>query len=114
MGRESKTQGIYMCVWLVQSGVQQKPHNVVKELQYWYHLLSCVRSFGTPQTVAHQAPLSMGFSKQEHWSGLPFPPLGDLPDPGIGRWVLYYQCHLGSPKILLLKKKITTAFSSIT
>ena len=31
---------------------------------------------------AHQAPLSMGFSRQEHWSGLPFPSLGDLPDPG--------------------------------
>ena len=33
--------------------------------------------------VAHQAPLSMGFSKQEYWSGLPSPSLGDLPDPGI-------------------------------
>jgi len=35
----------------------------------------------TPGTVAHHAPLSMGFSRQEYWSGLPFPPLGDLPDP---------------------------------
>ena len=35
------------------------------------------------RTVAHQAPLSMGFSRQEHWSGLPFPSPGDLPDPGI-------------------------------
>ena len=34
-------------------------------------------------TVAHQAPLSMGFSRQEYWSGLPFPPPGDLPDPEI-------------------------------
>ena len=34
-------------------------------------------------TVAHQAPLSMGVSRQEYWSGLPFPPPGDLPDPGI-------------------------------
>ena len=34
-------------------------------------------------TVARQAPLSMGLSRQEYWSGLPFPPLGDLPDPGI-------------------------------
>ena len=34
-------------------------------------------------TVARQAPLSMGFSRQEYWSGLPFPPPGDLPDPGI-------------------------------
>ena len=35
-------------------------------------------------TVAHQAPLSTGFSRQEYWSGLPFPPPGDFPDPGIG------------------------------
>ena len=37
----------------------------------------------TPQTVAHQAPLSTGFFRQEYWSGLPSPPPGDLPDPGI-------------------------------
>ena len=36
-----------------------------------------------PRTVARQAPLTMGFSKQEYWSGLPFPSAGDLPDPGI-------------------------------
>ena len=36
-----------------------------------------------PWTVACQAPLSMGFSRQEYWSGLPFPSPGDLPDPGI-------------------------------
>ena len=45
--------------------------------------LSRVRLFATPWTVAHQAPLSMGFSKQEYWSGLPFPSPGDLPNPGI-------------------------------
>ena len=45
--------------------------------------LSRVRLFVTPWTVAHQAPLSMGFSRQEYWSGLPFPPPGGLPDPGI-------------------------------
>ena len=39
--------------------------------------------FATLWTVAHQAPLYMGFSKQEYWSGLPFPSPGDLPDPGI-------------------------------
>ena len=39
--------------------------------------------FVTPQTVVCQAPLSMGFSRQEHWSGLPFPSPWDLPDPGI-------------------------------
>ena len=45
--------------------------------------LSCVRLFATPWAVAHQAPPSMGFSRQEYWSGLPFPSPGDLPDPGI-------------------------------
>ena len=45
--------------------------------------LSHVRLFATPWTVACQAPLSMGFSRQEYWSGLPFPSPGDLRDPGI-------------------------------
>ena len=46
----------------------------------WVHP---VRLSATPWTVAHQAPLSMGFSRQEYWSGLPCPSLGDLPNPGI-------------------------------
>ena len=46
-------------------------------------LLSPVWLFATPWTVAYQAPLSMEFSRQEYWSGLPFPSPGDLPDPGI-------------------------------
>ena len=45
--------------------------------------ISRVRLFATPWTVAHQAPPSMEFSRQEYRSGLPFPSLGDLPDPGI-------------------------------
>ena len=40
-------------------------------------------TLATPWTVARQTPLSMGFSRQECWSGLPFPSPGDLPDPGI-------------------------------
>ena len=44
---------------------------------------SRVRFFVTPWTVAYQTPLSMGFSRQEHWRGLHCPPPGDLPDPGI-------------------------------
>ena len=40
-------------------------------------------TLATPWTVAHQAPLSMGFPRQEYWGGLPFPSPGDLPDPGI-------------------------------
>ena len=45
-------------------------------------MLSHGQLFLTLWTVAHQAPLSIGFSRQEYWSGLPFPPLGDFPNPG--------------------------------
>ena len=45
-------------------------------------MLSGVPLFATPWTAAHQAPLSMEFSRQEYWSGLPCPPPGDLPNPG--------------------------------
>ena len=44
--------------------------------------LNCVPLFATAWTVAHEASLSMGFSRQEYWSELPSPPPGDLPDPG--------------------------------
>ena len=46
-------------------------------------LFSCVRLFVAPGTVAHQASLSVKFSRQEHWSGISFPPPEDLPNPGI-------------------------------
>ena len=49
-------------------------------------MLSCfsrIQLCATLWTVAHQAPLSMGFSRQQYWSGLPCPPPGDLPDPGM-------------------------------
>ena len=46
-------------------------------------MFSCVRLFVTPCTAVHQAAMSMEFSRQEYWSVLPFPSLGDLPDPGI-------------------------------
>ena len=46
-------------------------------------LFSRVRLFAAPWTAAHQAPPSMGFSRQEYWSGLPGPPPGHLPNPGI-------------------------------
>ena len=55
----------------------------------WCHYMSSFRrwvlanSFATPWIVAHQAPLSAGFARQEYWSGLPFHSPGDLPDPGI-------------------------------
>ena len=57
---------------------QGRPSNKLKCLS-----LSRVRVFATPWTVAHQAPPSVGFSRQQYWSGLPCPPPGDLPDPGI-------------------------------
>ena len=44
---------------------------------------SCLQLFVTLWTVAHQAPLSMGLSREQHWSGLPCPPPGHLPNPGI-------------------------------
>ena len=76
---------------------------------------SRVQLFVIPWTVAHQAPLSLGFSRQEYWSGLPCPPPGDLPDPGtepvslifpaFGRWVLYHWHHLGNPAVLQREAK---------
>ena len=61
------------------NGLKQHKFTVFVHAQ----LLSCVWLSATPWTVAHQAPLSMGFSRQEYWSGFPFPFPGDLPDPGI-------------------------------
>ena len=83
--------------WGVQSGpvaatdLCPQPHTIPhigpKEITSCMHGMlsrfSHVRLFATPWTVAHQVPLSMGFFRQEYWSGLPFPPPGDLSDPGI-------------------------------
>ena len=55
-------------------------------------MLSLVQLFVTPWTVACQAPLSMEFSRQEYWSGLPYPCSGDLPDPGIQKGLLHLLC----------------------
>ena len=58
----------------------------------------------TPWTAALQASLSMGFSRQVYWSGLPCPPPEDLPNPGIKpycRWILYCLSHRGSPGFML-------------
>ena len=60
--------------------------------------LSHVRFFATQWTVAYQAPLYMGFSRQEYWSGLPFPPPGDLPNPGIKLWSPALQADALPPK----------------
>ena len=66
----------------------------------WPESPSRVQLFATPWTVAHQALLSMGFSRQEYWSGLPCPPPRDLPNPGIEphlpycRQILYQLSHI--------------------
>ena len=57
--------------------------------------LSRVQLFATPWTVAYQALPSKGFSRQEYWSGLPFPSPGDLPDPGIEPTSLAYPVLAG-------------------
>ena len=75
-------------------------------------LLSRVQLFVTPWIVAHQAPLSMGFSRPEYWSGLPFPSPGDLPNPGIEpRSPASAHTHTGDP---LLSGPIFSAFPSWT
>ena len=65
-------------------------------------VLSCIWFFTTLWTVAHQAPLPMGFFRQEYWSGLPFPSPGDLLDPGI---------ELASPESPALADKFFTTDS---
>ena len=63
---------------------------------------SCL--FVTPWTIARQVPLSMEFSRQEYWSGLPFPSPGDLPDPGIE-----LRSHVfGAPQVVLVVKNPPT------
>ena len=54
-------------------------------------MLSCVQLLATPWTVTHQVPLSMEFSRQEYWSGYPFPSPGDLPNPGIEPGLPYWE-----------------------
>ena len=116
------------------------PSSLVWQKCIWTHCSLCpqihcacvlsrlihVQIFATPWTVAHQAPLSMGFPKQEYWNRLLCSPLGHLPNPGdrtcvsciswIGRWILYhwatgephkYTCYqqLGS-KVREVKKKL--------
>ena len=71
-----------------------------------------------PLDCSPQAPLSIGFSRQESWSGLPFPPPGDLPDPGVEPTPLVSPalagsfCHLGSPRMLRQKADIRSVVSN--
>ena len=92
----------------------------------WVCVCVCVRNSAMsnslwPWTVACQAPLLIGFSRQEYWSGLPFPPPGNLPNPRIEpgllhcRWILYCLGHLGSPmsQPQIKKKKSRFEVSSL-
>ena len=63
--------------------IRHNKHNICNRYLCMLCHLSCVQLFATPWAVAHQAPLSMGFSEQEYLSGLPCPPTGDLPNLGI-------------------------------
>ena len=76
-------------MWLVSSSIRSQFRDFnIQILLFHFHArglscFSCVQLLATLWTVAHQAPLPMGFSRQEYWSGLPCPPPGDLPGPGI-------------------------------
>ena len=96
------------CVWM-QGGGDEVLQGILSsqtadQTVVHVHLLSPVWPFATLWTIAHQVPLSMVFSRQEYWSGLPFPSAGDLSDPGIepisptlaGGFFLPLS-HLGSP-----------------
>ena len=75
--------------WEAQDGCLVLPRFLANLILYFLHFFiyyvakSCPTLFATPWTVARQAPLSMGFSRQDYWSGLPCPPPGDLPNPGM-------------------------------
>ena len=73
---------LYVHVWLIHFAVRlklMKHHNPTMKVKWGR---SAVSHSVTPRTVAHQAPLSMGFSRQEYWNGVPFLSLADLPSPG--------------------------------
>ena len=76
-----RKQQWFLCLCLCSEqglvGLSEKVHICVCSVAH-----SCL-TLVTPSTVAFQAPLSMGFPRQDYWSGLPCPPPGDLPDPGM-------------------------------
>ena len=84
---DSDGQGSLVCCspWgSNESDTTEQLNNNIFSSMYILSHFSRVRLFAALWTVAHQALLSMGSSRQEYWSGLPCPPPGDLPDPGLG------------------------------
>ena len=77
-----------------------------------YCMLSCVRLFAIPCTIACQAPLSIDFPRQEYWSGLLFPTPGDLPNPGIKPSSLVSPT-LACQSRATIAAKLVSEFSSI-
>ena len=69
---------------------QRKVKNRLTKIMWWFNHSVMSSSFTTPWTVARQASLSMGFPRQEYWSGLPFPSPGDLSDPT--KIMVYFEC----------------------
>ena len=89
-------------------------------LLFCFNCSVALDSFVIPWTIAPQAPLSMGFPRQEYWSGLPFPSPEDLPDSGIrlvsciGRQILITLSHQGSPRSIINLSVIPASpFSSL-
>ena len=98
---------IYRCLLFLRLFSHIGHYRVLSRVLYTTQLcravLSHVRLSATPWTAAFQAPLSVEFSRQEYWSGLPCPPPGDLPNPGIKprsptlQQILYQLSHQGNP-----------------
>ena len=88
---------------------------IQKSLMAWtkrVSLLSHVGLFVTPWTVAYEAPPTMGFSRQEYWSGLPFPSPGDLPNPGIEPGSPALQADALANQITLSKLQVCVSYKS--
>ena len=101
LSKQEPLNEVYNNLYMYVNTQRHSIHNV----PMYVCVLSHVQLFAIPCTTSHQAPLSMGFSRQEYQSGLPFPPPGDLPSPRIEPMSLaspalaglYLQHCLGSP-----------------
>ena len=74
---------LYIYTHILHTHIYCNIHTCINICACVWSRFSHIQIFATPWTVAHRASLSMGFSQQEYWSGLPFPPPGGLPNPGI-------------------------------
>ena len=84
--RQHDYTNMYLLKTMSWADMQKSKRPRENKSEKWKWSCSVLRLFVTPWNVAYQAPLSMGFSRQEYWSGLPFPSSGDLPNPGIELW----------------------------